>query len=404
MGIVKNKPIYEYVRCETKHCVNNFKLLKVPEVLVGKQKCQICKNVMQNVKVNKKIEVVENKKTKNKRKIDHFYKNLNIDKLLSVLNDWKPELVYDLAEKITGCVKGYNDLNDEEEYFTSYLAPLISSGGLFQKLKKDFKIISYYECIMYEDTLWNEAFVLYCYKDKKYRLINTELKSNMHDSVFILDIITNKNYEKISNKRDYFMKILDKYVEKEYDFMFKDKNVDDDFFKAKNPPYYKPVKSLLLDSSYYQSYHKEALFLEHVEKVEKDVNEITEVYSGKYKVGKKHGYGTIKYKSGDIYKGEFKSDLFNGIGEYIWNDGLKYNGDWKNGKMNGKGTLTHASGEKYSGEFKDDKKHGKAYYILPDGTTYEGGYKNDMFHGKGKFTDPMGKIIEGTFKEGKFIK
>ena len=63
------------------------------------------------------------------------------------------------------------------------------------------------------------------------------------------------------------MKILDKYVEKEYDFMFKDKNVDDDFFKAKNPPYYKPVKTLILPESYYRSYHKEALSLEHVEKV-----------------------------------------------------------------------------------------------------------------------------------------
>ena len=119
---------------------------------MGKQQCQICKNVMLGVKVDKNIEVVENKKTKNKRKIDHFYKNLNIDKLLNVLNKWKPELVYDLAEKITGCVKGYNDLNDEEEHFTNYLAPLIYSGGLFQKLKKYFKIISCYECIMYEDT------------------------------------------------------------------------------------------------------------------------------------------------------------------------------------------------------------------------------------------------------------
>ena len=63
-------------------------------------------------------------------------------------------------------------------------------------------------------------------------------------------------------------------------------------------------------------------------------------------------------------KENLKVDLFNGIGEYIWNDGLKYNGDWKNGKMNGKGTLTHPSGETYSGEFKDDKKHGKGYYIL----------------------------------------
>ena len=59
---MKIKTIYEYVRCETKHCVNNFKLLKVPEVLVGKQKCQICKNVMQNVKIDKNMEVVEKKK------------------------------------------------------------------------------------------------------------------------------------------------------------------------------------------------------------------------------------------------------------------------------------------------------------------------------------------------------
>ena len=73
MGIIKKKPIYGYVRCETKHCVNNFKLLKVPKILVGKQKCQICKNVMQNVKVDKNMEVVE-KKTKNKKKLIIFTK------------------------------------------------------------------------------------------------------------------------------------------------------------------------------------------------------------------------------------------------------------------------------------------------------------------------------------------
>ena len=395
------KTIYEHVRCETKHCDNNFKLLKIPKILAGKQKCQICKYVMKTVKVNKDIEVVENKKTKNKRKITHFFKNLNINKLLSILNNWKPELVYDLAEKITKCVKGYNEINDEEEHFRNYLAPLIYSGEFFLKLKPHFKIINWYDCMIYEDTMWNEAYVLYCSKDKKYRLINTEFRSNMHDSVFILDTITEKNYKKISDKKDYYMKILDRYIEKEYDYMFKDKRIDDDFFKAKHPPYYKTSGSLILSKSYYQSYHKEALVLDHVEKV---INEVTEVYSGKYQLGKKHGYGTIKYKSGDIYKGEFKYDLFDGVGEYIWVDGLRYKGDWKNGKMNGKGTLTQPSGEKYSGEFKEDKKHGKGYYINPNGTTYEGGFKNDVFHGKGKFVDAMGKVIEGTFKEGKLIK
>tara|TARA_B100001115_G_scaffold183462_1_gene182406 strand:+ start:1032 stop:2240 length:1209 start_codon:yes stop_codon:yes gene_type:complete len=397
----KNKIIYGYVRCETKHCANNFKILKVPKTLVGKQICQICKNVMFKVNVDKNLEVIENKKTKNKKKIDHFFKNLNINKLLNVLNNWKPELVYDLADKITECVKGYNDFNDEGEYFRSYLAPLIYTGELFKKLKLHFKITNCYSCIMYEDTLWNEAYVLYCNKDKKYRLINTEFRSNMHDAVHILDTITENKYKKISNKNNYYMKLLDEYVEKEYDYMFKDKNVDDDFFKSKNPPYYKPTKSLILPASYYKSYHREALHLEHVEK---DTIEVAEGYSGKYLLGKKNGYGTIKYKSGDIYKGEFKMDLFNGVGEYTWANGLIYNGDWKDGKKNGKGTLTHPSGEKYSGDFKDDKKHGKGYYINPNGMNYEGSYKNDIFHGKGKFIDATGKVIEGTFKEGKLIK
>ena len=131
MGVKKNKTIYVYVRCETKHCDNNFKLLKIPKILAGKQKCQICKYVMKKVKVNKDIEIVENKKTKNKRKITHFFKNLNINKLLNILNNWKPELVYDLAEKITECVEGYNDINDKDGHFTMYLAPLIYSGEFF---------------------------------------------------------------------------------------------------------------------------------------------------------------------------------------------------------------------------------------------------------------------------------
>jgi len=51
----KNKIIYGYVRCETKHCANNFKILKVPKTLVGKQICQICKNVMFKVNVDKNL-------------------------------------------------------------------------------------------------------------------------------------------------------------------------------------------------------------------------------------------------------------------------------------------------------------------------------------------------------------
>ena len=44
--ILNKKIIFGYVRCEKKTCVNKYKPLKVPKILIGKQKCQICKNIM----------------------------------------------------------------------------------------------------------------------------------------------------------------------------------------------------------------------------------------------------------------------------------------------------------------------------------------------------------------------
>ena len=44
--ILNKKIIYGYVRCEKKTCVNKYKPLKVPKILIGKQKCQVCKNIM----------------------------------------------------------------------------------------------------------------------------------------------------------------------------------------------------------------------------------------------------------------------------------------------------------------------------------------------------------------------
>jgi len=39
------------------------------------------------------------------KKIDHFYKNLSIDKLIDVLNSWEPDSSGTMAHELTKCVK-----------------------------------------------------------------------------------------------------------------------------------------------------------------------------------------------------------------------------------------------------------------------------------------------------------
>ena len=70
------------------------------------------------------------------KKIDHFYKNLSIDKLIDVLNSWEPDSPGTMAHELTKCVKGYNNSNDEADYFEGYLWDILCSGEFFLNLKE----------------------------------------------------------------------------------------------------------------------------------------------------------------------------------------------------------------------------------------------------------------------------
>ena len=43
----------------------------------------------------------------------------------------------------------------------------------------------------------------------------------------------------------------------------------------------------------------------------------------------------MEYSNGDIYKGGWEDDHFNGYGEYYWKSGAFNKGNWKNGKGHG---------------------------------------------------------------------
>ena len=73
----------------------------------------------------------------------------------------------------------------------------------------------------------------------------------------------------------------------------------------------------------------------------------------------KNGYGTYKWKSGNIYRGKYQDDERHGYGEMFWTDGSSYKGMWHKGIQHGKGRM----------EF-------------PNGTVKEGIFENNIFQRK----------------------
>ena len=66
-------------------------------------------------------------------------------------------------------------------------------------------------------------------------------------------------------------------------------------------------------------------------------------------------HGTLTYKDGSKYVGEFKRGKFSGQGTFTWLDGVKYVGEFKSGKRHGQGTYTWGDGTIDNGIWKKDK-------------------------------------------------
>ncbi|CAL1284283.1 unnamed protein product [Larinioides sclopetarius] len=149
-------------------------------------------------------------------------------------------------------------------------------------------------------------------------------------------------------------------------------------------------------------------------------------YTGLWKDGKKHGFGTqewtkdqVSYKGswedgrrhgeGILYrantlsefvcKGEWKKDRRNGQGINCYEDGGRYEGEWKKDKRNGYGQMDYGDGSTYIGPWKRDQRSGFGKMWYSDGATYEGYWDNDMRHGEEK-GDKYDGFWENDLKHG----
>tara|TARA_X000000368_G_scaffold20488_1_gene16037 strand:- start:419 stop:1045 length:627 start_codon:yes stop_codon:yes gene_type:complete len=122
-------------------------------------------------------------------------------------------------------------------------------------------------------------------------------------------------------------------------------------------------------------------------------------YIGELKNQKKHGYGTLIFKNGEKYTGEWKDDSFSGRGSFYSNN-FQYIGEWQNFQKIGFGSCSWSNGARYIGCWKNDMENGNGKYIWPSGAIYEGEHIDGKAHGKGTFWKPNGKKYSGCWNEG----
>ena len=115
----------------------------------------------------------------------------------------------------------------------------------------------------------------------------------------------------------------------------------------------------------------------------------------------------ITYKNGDIYNGYIKYGIQEGIGNYLCSTSNKfyqeYKGEFKSNNFDGQGFQSYKNGDTYEGQFKNDLKHGYGVINYSDTTNsirkYEGFYKDGKSEGQGKLWYKNGDLYEGNFKQ-----
>ena len=198
------------------------------------------------------------------KKINHAYKNFDATKFLKSLEKFDSELQRDLIDDfIIPSIKGYNDVNDEDGFFSLYLKDLVATGEFFKKIKKQFEVGFLYHNSIYTDGYWNFAYVLFFKKAKKCILFNFEFERNGNDMAYVVDRFS---YEEKKNKLDftYLKKKFNQHTKKIWDKIYPKETWDQTYKKFDNPEYIQ-VSTLNFGKKFYNEFHSEALKLEHVE-------------------------------------------------------------------------------------------------------------------------------------------
>jgi len=104
-------------------------------------------------------------------------------------------------------------------------------------------------------------------------------------------------------------------------------------------------------------------------------------YVGTLARGLRDGFGTCRFRNGNLYVGEWQCDKVHGRGTYHWKDGQEYVGDFVENMMEGNGKYKDKNGLEYIGGFKCGKRHGRGRLRCKRGVEIIGLYKDNCLDG-----------------------
>jgi hypothetical protein len=123
-------------------------------------------------------------------------------------------------------------------------------------------------------------------------------------------------------------------------------------------------------------------------------------YDGNWDQGHWHGHGTLKNRNGDVYEGKFVGDQKEGQrGTLKFSDGRIFKGRFQEDHMR-EGRLSFPDKGYYEGLFQGVKRNGFGLYVFADGSHYEGQWKNDQMHGRGRMEWTDGGWYNGDWYYG----
>ena len=123
-------------------------------------------------------------------------------------------------------------------------------------------------------------------------------------------------------------------------------------------------------------------------------------YQGEFRDGLRSGRGTQRSGFGDTYEGNFADDTYHGRGVMLFANGDMYEGDWERGQRTGHGRLTHKAGGFYDGGWRFNEFHGEGVLQSSKragGGSYSGSWRAGLKHGIGKIVFSTGAEYEGEF-------
>ena len=114
---------------------------------------------------------------------------------------------------------------------------------------------------------------------------------------------------------------------------------------------------------------------------------------------------TVQFELGS-YTGHLQAGVPHGLGQMVYKqddplDREIYDGNWLEGYHGGLGSMKFKSGEIYSGEFHDNLPHGKGEFLYPTGDKEEVKMEGGVRHGQSRYTSVEdGTVEEVVFSEG----